>query len=77
MTQVVQILGALMILAAYFGLQSGKLGPDRLGYQVLNFAGAAALGVIALLERQWGFVLLEVVWAVVTVPHLLRLVSAR
>jgi hypothetical protein len=38
----------------------------------MNLIGSAILAVVALQARQWGFVLLESVWAAVSVPPLLR-----
>jgi hypothetical protein len=70
--QALGVLGALVILGAYAGLQWGRL--DRLGvaFNALNFAGAAVLTVIAVRSGQWGFVLLEGVWALLSLPPLLR-----
>jgi hypothetical protein len=34
--------------------------------------GAAVLAVLAVIERQWGFVLLETVWTAVSVWGLLK-----
>ena len=73
MIQLVQIAGALLLLAAFGAAQLGWLGPNRLTYQVLNLVGAAVLAVVAALERQWGFLLLETVWALATLPALVRL----
>ena len=72
MAQLVSIAGALLILAAYAGNQFAVLDRrDRL-YNLLNLAGAATLTVIAFQSEQWGFVLLEGVWTVLSVPPLVR-----
>jgi hypothetical protein len=59
MLQVVSVLGALAILAAYAANQFGLLGPSNLSYSAMNFVGSAVLTVIAVVEVQWGFILLE------------------
>ncbi len=66
MLQVISVLGALAILLAFAANQFRLLGPADLSYAVLNFAGALVLGVIAVIEVQWGFILLEGVWALVS-----------
>jgi hypothetical protein len=64
--QVVQIVGALLILAAFAAVQFERLRPDSRLYLALNLLGSAILAVLALVAAQWGFVLLEVVWALVS-----------
>ena len=66
MLQVVSVLGALAILAAYAANQFGLIGPSNLSYSAMNFVGSAVLAVIAVVEVQWGFILLEGVWAIVS-----------
>ena len=66
MLQVVSVLGALAILAAYAANQFGLIGPSNLSYSAMNFVGSAVLAVIAMVEVQWGFILLEGVWAIVS-----------
>ncbi len=60
------------MLAAYVLSQMGRLRSDRLPYLLMNFVGAALLTVDAVRAMQWGFILLEGTWALVTVPALLR-----
>ena len=43
-----------------------------LAYLVLNLVGAIVLAVDAALGRQWGFLLLEGVWAAVSALSLVR-----
>jgi hypothetical protein len=64
--QIVSVLGALAILLAYAANQFRLIGPMNLSYALLNFAGSLVLAVVAVFEVQWGFILLEVVWALVS-----------
>jgi hypothetical protein len=64
--QVVQVVGALLILAAFAALQFDRMRPDSRLYLALNLVGSAILAVLALRASQWGFVLLEGVWAIVS-----------
>lgn len=72
MEQVVQVIGAMLILAGFAAAQAGRLRVDSLLYLVLNLIGSIVLAVLALHERQWGFLLLEAVWAVVSLWSLIR-----
>jgi len=64
--QLVQIVGALLILVAFAAAQFGAMDPHSRVYLVLNFVGSLILAVLAWHERQWGFLLLETVWAIVS-----------
>ncbi len=72
MDQVIQVVGALMILAGFAGAQAGRLRVDSRAYLVLNLVGSAILAYLAWHERQWGFLLLEGIWAAVSAWSLSR-----
>lgn len=66
MDQLIQIVGALLILAGFAAVQFERMRPDSRLYLTLNLVGSAILAVLAYVETQWGFLLLESVWAVVS-----------
>ena len=77
MSDVLQLAGALAILAAFIGVQLGKTSPNSYFSLFLNLAGSALLAFLALEERQWGFLLLEAVWAIVSAWSLILRVAGR
>ncbi len=72
MLQVFSLVGAMLILLPFAATQLRRLDTETWSYQLLNLAGASVLTVVAVLERQYGFILLEVVWAVMSVVGLRR-----
>ena len=66
MDQLVQIVGAMLILVAFAAAQFGVMNQHSRLYLALNFVGSLILAVLAWQERQWGFLLLETVWAAVS-----------
>ena len=72
MAQIVQLIGALLILAPFAALQFGWMRADALLYLLLNLVGSGVLAVLAWYEVQWGFLLLEAVWAAVSAWGLLQ-----
>jgi hypothetical protein len=75
--QIVQIVGALLILAGFILTQSNLLDASSSLYLVLNLAGATILAVLAFQGQRWGFVLLEGVWALVALAGLIMRLSGR
>jgi hypothetical protein len=70
--QIASFVGALLILVAYVGHQMGWMDSRKAGYNVLNAVGSAILAYIAFHPFQFGFVLLEVVWVLISVYALAR-----
>jgi hypothetical protein len=66
MDQIAQIAGAVLILVAFTASQRGSMSPHSRSYLWLNLVGSLVLTVVAAVEFDLGFLLLEVVWAVVS-----------
>jgi len=70
MHQVIQLLGALLVLAGFVLAQRRLLDPRSRTYLLVNLVGSAVLAVDAWLGAQWGFFVLESVWAAVSAAGL-------
>ncbi|MFC1438579.1 hypothetical protein ABUW04_09950 [Streptacidiphilus sp. N1-10] len=70
--QLVQILGSVLVLIPFALAQARRVDPSSLSYLLLNLLGSGLLAVDAAVTRQWGFLLLEGVWAVVSLAALSR-----
>jgi hypothetical protein len=77
MDQAIQITGALLVLAAFGGAQLGKMSTNSRIYLVLNLLGSVILAGVALNASDWGFLLLEAVWALVSLWGLIRVLRSE
>ena len=73
----VQIAGAVAILSAFVAVQAGRMDPAAIPYLALNLVGSTVLAADAALGAEWGFLLLEGVWAVVSGGSLVRVLVGR
>lgn len=77
MDQLIQVVGALLILAAFAAVQFDRMSPASRVYLTLNLIGSIILAVLAWLDSQWGFLLLEGVWAIVSAWGLWSALTSR
>lgn len=77
MLELLQVAGALLVLAAFVALQIKRLRPTSYTYLTLNATGSALLALLAVIGHQWGFLLLEGTWAAVSLAGLAGRVGER
>jgi hypothetical protein len=61
-----QLLGSALVLAAFCALALRRVESTAVAYLLANAVGATLLAIDAFHLRQWGFLALEVTWALVS-----------
>src|SRR5437763_16802871 len=77
MGQLVQLVGALLIVSAYVAFQHNGLRLDSVQFLGMNVVGAGILTLVAAVDRQLGFLLLEGMWPWVSARGVRRAPKAR
>ena len=77
MYDAIQLLGSMLILTAFVAATTGRMRQAGYRYLTFNAVGSAILTVTAIVSHEWGFLLLEGVWALVSVSSMLRKATAR
>jgi hypothetical protein len=72
MDQYVQIAGAILVLLGYVLGQLGKIDTRAKSYLLINLLGSALLAIDAFDGRQWGFLVLNGTWAIISLVNLAR-----
>lgn len=72
MDQVIQLIAAVAVLGAFCANQWWGLATDSALFLALNAVGTAVLAVLAGRSHDYGFLLLEGVWAVVSAIGLIK-----
>lgn len=70
--QVVSLAGASLILIAYASIGRGWIAPSSRYYALMNLVGSLLLLWVAVEDQRVGFILLEALWALVSIPTLLK-----
>jgi hypothetical protein len=73
----VQVGASLCVLIPFVLVQAGRLGTRSVGYLLANAGGSGVLAFDAALGEDWGFLLLEGVWAAVSVAGLWRVLRPK
>jgi hypothetical protein len=68
----VQITGSLLILTAFVAALDGRMKQSSYRYLAANAIGSVALTGTAVVSHEWGFILLESVWALVSGYSIVR-----
>ncbi|MGQ4583952.1 CBU_0592 family membrane protein [Lysobacter sp. F60174L2] len=71
------IAGTLMVLAAFFLLQAGRLTGTGLVYQLLNLLGAGGVLVSLIGQFNVSVFLLEAAWVAISAYGIVRSMKAR
>lgn len=70
--QLISLAGAALLLVAFVAMQMRRMRNDGAWFNVLNFMGSALLAWVAIHDRRAGFIILEVVWALASLPPLYK-----
>jgi hypothetical protein len=70
--QLISIVGAILILAAYLSLQRGWMRREDRRVNAINLAGSVLLTYAAIRNWNLGFIVLEGSWAILSIPGTFR-----
>lgn len=70
--QLIQVWGSLLVLIPFVLAQSGRLSTKTRLFSAFNLLGSGLLAINAAMGSQWGFLLLELVWAATSAETLFR-----
>ena len=75
--QAVSLFGAVLQLVAYALMQLGRLPSASYAYQLANMVGSLLMTMVATVNHEYGFILMEAVCFLTSVYGLLRLMRRR
>ena len=68
----VGLFGVLLILLAYFVLQTGRIRGDGLTYQLMNLFGASGVLVSLFYKPNFSATLMEIAWVAISIYGIVR-----
>ena len=74
---IVGIAGVILLLIAYYFLNTNKLSADGLNYQLLNFIGASFILFSLFFDWNTASVLIESAWIIISLIGIYRILRAR
>jgi hypothetical protein len=75
--QTISLFGAAFLLVGFVGMQMRRMQSDGAWFNALNFVGSGLLAWVAIHDRRAGFIILEVVWSLVSLPPLYKALRRR
>ena len=75
--QLISLVGAFMQLTVYALMQVGRLDSASYPYQLANTVGSLMMTVVASINHEYGFILMEAVWFLTSLYGLGRLIFSR
>jgi hypothetical protein len=70
--QTISLIGAALLLIGFVAMQMRRMRNDGALFNALNFVGSGLLAWVAIHDRRAGFIVLEVVWALASLPPLYK-----
>lgn len=64
--QALGLVGAFLVLVAYWMVSSGRFAPTAYAYIVVNAAGSMMLLTVAYYTMQLGYIVLNIAWLFIT-----------
>jgi hypothetical protein len=75
--QILSLVGAALLLGAYALQTATRDGAHKTTYLTMNLFGSAALTVTAIVNNQIGFIILEGIWAIISVVSLIKVLKQK
>ncbi len=76
LTDLLGVIGALALCAAYWMVTRRRLDPEALTYNMMNLGGSALLLVSLWFNPNHGAILIEVIWAAIALTAIVRLLGS-